>query len=124
MKVAFCSNNGVSVNEHFGRSRYIYIYDVDEDGYTLSEKRELIVVDGSKEHKDTTESKVRSIKDCALLYVCAIGGPAAAVSVRNKIHPIKVDENTDIVNLLERLKNLLRANPPIWLKKVIQTKGE
>jgi len=124
MKVAFCSNDGVYINEHFGRAKSIYIYEVDEKGYSFYHKKDFIPINGTKEHKDSTEAKVESIKECTILYVNEIGGPAAAVTVRNKIHPVKVDEKTEIIFSLEKLSTMLKDNPPLWLKKAIINKSK
>lgn len=115
MKVAFCSNDGTCVDEHFGRSNNIYIYDVNKSDYTFLEKRSVTPIDGSVEHKNITELKVESIKDCTLLYVNEVGGPAAAVIIKNKIHPIKVDAKRNIIDVLNKLKEMLNNNPPMWL---------
>lgn len=40
-KVAVASTDGIEINEHFGRAKQFYIFEVDEEGgFTFSEKRE------------------------------------------------------------------------------------
>lgn len=119
MKVAFCTNSMEKVDEHFGRAAQIAVYDVEYDKYDLSEVREFVPIDASKEHKTDIEVKVDMIKDCSLLYLLQIGGPAAAVVVKNKIHPVKVEEDTDIKGVLDNLIEVLNTTPPPWLKKAM-----
>ncbi len=41
-------------------------------------------------NEDKLAPKIEAIKDCAILYVAAIGGSGAARVVANNIHPMKV----------------------------------
>jgi len=67
--------------------------------------------------------KLDAIKDCAILYVAAIGGSAAARVVAHGIHPIKVNQPEEINHLLTKFQEVLKGNPPPWLRKVL-TKGK
>jgi nitrogen fixation protein NifX len=60
------------------------------------------------------------LKDCAILYVAAIGGSAAARVVAAKIHPIKVPQPEPILDILDKLQEVLNGTPPPWLRKVLQ----
>lgn len=121
MKIAFCTNDLKEINEHFGRSTQVAVYDIDDTQYSLSEVRDFIPIDGSKEHKLDTESKAKSLEDCSILYMTEIGGPAAAAVIRHKIHPVKVSEPMDIEEVLNNLKTTLAGSPPPWLKKALLT---
>ena len=44
--------------------------------------------------------KIDAIKDCAILYVAAIGGSGAARVVASNIHPMKVNQPEEISDLL------------------------
>ena len=59
------------------------------------------------------------IKDCAILYVAAIGGSGAARVVANNIHPMKVNQPEEISDLLLKLENVLKGTPPPWLRKAL-----
>lgn len=121
MKVAFCTNSGLYVDEHFGRAENIAVYEVTPTGYAHLENRAYTAIDGKKEH--SSGEKAESLSDCAILYVAEIGGPAAAQVVRNKIHPVKVTAVEPIDSLLERLTALIATNPPPWLKKILYSEG-
>ena len=101
MKVAFCTQDLKQVDAHFGWAKNIAIYEVGSDSHQF----------------------VEAIKDCAILYVAAIGGSGAARVVANNIHPIKVNQPEPIAEILEKLKAVLAGNPPPWLRKVMR-KGE
>ena len=72
---------------------------------------------------DKLAPKIAAIKDCAILYVAAIGGSGAARVVANNIHPMKVNEPEQISDLLVKLENVLKGTPPPWLRKAL-SKGK
>lgn len=123
MKVAFSTQDKQRVDAHFGWAKNIAIYDVTPEGYTFVENHEF----GGKLEEDGDEDKLApkldAIKDCAILYVAAIGGSGAARVVAAKIHPIKVPQPEAILDILEKLQVVLNGTPPPWLRKVL-TKGQ
>lgn len=119
MKVAFATQDMKRVDAHFGWAKNIAIYELSKEG---SHFLEAVQFDGDlKEdgNEDKLAPKIEVIKDCALLYVAAIGGSAAARVVANKIHPIKVSSPEVIDEVLEKLKDVLNGTPPPWLRKVM-----
>ena len=123
MKIAFATQDLKRVDAHFGWAKNIAIYEVSPDD---SRFLEAIQFDGDlKEdgNEDKLAPKLDAIKDCAILYVAAIGGSGAARVVAQKIHPIKVNEPEVIDDILVKLQGVLRGTPPPWLRKVMQ-KGQ
>lgn len=119
MKIAFCTTDMKTVNQHFGRADKVAIFDIDDKEYSLAEVREFIPIDPEKDHKVDTETKAQALKDCAILYVAEIGGPAAAHVIKNKIHPVKVTDPVEIEDVLNNLKETLAGSPAPWLKKAM-----
>jgi nitrogen fixation protein NifX len=70
-------------------------------------------------NEDKIGPKLEAIKDCAILYVAAIGGSAAARVVAKNVHPIKVAETQLIADSLQQLQKVLSGNPPPWLRKAL-----
>jgi nitrogen fixation protein NifX len=119
MKIAFATQDLQRVDAHFGWAKNLAVYEISPEGYNLVE---AIQFDGDlKEdgNEDKLSPKIEAIKDCAILYVAAIGGSAAARVVANKIHPIKVNEPQAITELLARLQEVLKGAPPPWLRKAL-----
>lgn len=119
MKVAFATQDLKRVDAHFGWARNIAIYDVAPDGHRFVE---AVQFDGDLQedgNEDKLAPKLEAIKDCAILYVAAIGGSGAARVVAQNIHPMKVPEPEPIPVLLERLSEVLRGTPPPWLRKAL-----
>ncbi|TWA98947.1 nitrogen fixation protein NifX [Bradyrhizobium stylosanthis] len=119
MKVAFATQDLKRVDAHFGWAKNIAIYDVRPEGHHLIES---IQFDGDlKEdgNEDKLTAKIEAIKDCAILYVAAIGGSGAARVVANNIHPMKVSMPEAIDDLCIKLEGVLKGSPPPWLRKVL-----
>ena len=123
MKVAFATQDLKRVDAHFGWAKNIAIYEIGPESHEFVE---AIQFDGDlKEdgNEDKLAPKVDAIKDCAILYVAAIGGSGAARVVANNIHPMKVNQPEPISDLLDKLQEVLRGVPPPWLRKAL-TKGK
>ena len=119
MKVAFATQDLKRVDAHFGWAKNIAIYELSPTGYQFLE---AVQFDGDLQedgNEDKLAPKLEVIKDCALLYVAAIGGSAAARVVAHKIHPVKVNEPENIEDVLVKLKDVLNGTPPPWLRKAL-----
>ncbi len=119
MKVAFATQDLKRVDAHFGWAKHVSIYELDEKGHSLIE---TITFDGDlKEdgNEDKLGPKIEAVKDCAILYVAAIGGSGAARIVAHNIHPIKVAEPENIEDLLNKLQAMLNGNPPPFIRKAM-----
>jgi nitrogen fixation protein NifX len=119
MKIAFATQDHKHVDAHFGWAKNIAIYDVSPSGHRFLEAVEFngdLQEDGDE---DKLAPKLEAIKDCAILYVAAIGGSGAARVVASNIHPIKVNEPEAIETILDRLAAVLGGTPPPWLRKAM-----
>ena len=123
MKVAFSTQDKQRVDAHFGWAKHLAVYDVTAEGYRYVETFDFggeLQEDGNE---DKLAPKLAAIADCAILYLAAIGGSAAARVVAAKIHPIKVAQPEPILDILEKLQEVLRGTPPPWLRKAL-AKGQ
>lgn len=119
MKVAFATQDLHRVDAHFGWAKNIAIYDVRADGYNFVETF-LFAGDLQEDgDEDKLKPKLDAIQDCAILYVAAIGGSGAARVVASKIHPIKVSQPEAIIDILDKLQDVVRGTPPPWLRKAL-----
>jgi nitrogen fixation protein NifX len=119
MKVAFATQDLKRVDAHFGWAKNIAIYEIGPEGHQFLEAVEFdgdLKEDGNE---DKLAPKIEAIKDCAILYVAAIGGSGAARVVANNIHPMKVNEPEAIDDLLVKLEGVLKGAPPPWLRKAL-----
>jgi nitrogen fixation protein NifX len=123
MKIAFATQDLQRVDAHFGWAKNLAIYDITPGAYSFVETCSFdgdLKEDGDE---DKLAPKIEAIKDCAILYVAAIGGSGAARVVANKIHPVKVAQAEPILDILDKLLEVLNGTPAPWLRKAMQ-KGQ
>lgn len=119
MKIAFATQDQQRVDAHFGWAKHLAVYEIDAAGYKFVHAFPFgddLAEDGNE---DKLAPKLEAIKDCAIVYVAAIGGSAAARVVAAKIHPIKVAQPEPIDELLVKMQAVLKGTPPPWLRKVL-----
>ncbi len=129
MKVAFATNDLKRVDAHFGGAKQMVFYEITEGSSRLIEAVQFdnaSAEDGSHDASDNDDRlgpKVDALKGCALLFVLAIGGPAAARVIGNRVHPIKLPAVESIPDVISRVQGMLKGNPPPWLRKVLQSEA-
>jgi nitrogen fixation protein NifX len=119
MKVAFATQDLKRVDAHFGWAKNIAIYELTEDGHHFLEAIQFAGDLQEDGNEDKLAPKIEAVKDCAILYVAAIGGSGAARVVANNIHPMKVTQPEAIEDLLNKLQAVLNGNPPPFLRKAM-----
>ena len=119
MKIAFATQDQQRVDAHFGWAKHLAIYEISPQGYQFVQDfgfGEELAEDGNE---DKLAPKLDAIRDCAIVYVAAIGGSAAARVVATRIHPIKVNQPEPILDILDKLQVVLQGTPPPWLRKAL-----
>jgi nitrogen fixation protein NifX len=116
IRVAIASNSGETLNGHFGSCIRFLIYQVSASDYKLVGIQSAVEADLSE---DRNLFRVDLIRDCQVLYVVSIGGPAAAKVVRGGIHPMKVIEGGEASEIIAKLQTVMSNSPPPWLAKIL-----
>jgi nitrogen fixation protein NifX len=119
MKVAFATQDQQRVDAHFGWAKHLAVYEVTAEGSRFVQNfgfGDNLDEDGDE---DKLAPKLAAIADCAIVYVAAIGGSAAARVVASKIHPIKVNSPESIGDILVKLQAVVKGVPPPWLRKAL-----
>ncbi|HLO24473.1 MAG TPA: nitrogen fixation protein NifX [Geobacteraceae bacterium] len=117
MKVAFTSTTGEMIDEHFGQSSAFQIWEIGPDDARFLTRVGVIATSGDEE--DRIAARASAIVDCAIVYTMQIGGPAAAKLVARKIHPMKTGTVVPVAEIVGKLQEVLRGNPPPWLRKAM-----
>lgn len=115
IQVAIASNNPEKLDGHFGSCDYYLIYQLTPETMRLIDVRLAIESDLAKEK---TAFRVNLIKDCEILYLVSIGGPAAAKVVHANIYPLKKEEGGEAREFLAQLQSAIALSPPPWLAKI------
>ncbi len=123
MKIAFTTSDRVHINAHFGWARLIDVYEISDEGYQFLETLNFegdLKEDGNE---DKITPKLDALGDCTIVYVTAIGGSAAARLIKKGVTPVKArSEEEEISEVLNKLVQTLKGNPPPWLRKALQQK--
>ncbi|GFO53953.1 nitrogen fixation protein NifX [Geomonas sp. Red276] len=117
MKIAFTSKTGEFIDLHFGQAESFYIWEVGpEDAHFLET---VSVGEHGSDEEDRIAARATLLSDCAVVYTMQIGGPAAAKLVAKRIHPMKTNTEVSLKESVERMQEVLRGNPPPWLRKAM-----
>ena len=116
IRVAVASNNQENLDGHFGSCLRYLIYQLSTEEIRLVDIRSAIEADLSD---DKNAFRVSLIRDCPVLYIVAIGGPAAGKVVQAGIYPIKKETGGAALVMLSELQQALATSPPPWLAKIL-----
>jgi nitrogen fixation protein NifX len=100
---------------HFGSCLRFLVYQVSKDAMRLIALRST---EGADESDDRNAFRADLIKDCQVLYVVSIGGPAAAKVIKAGIYPMKLAEEGEAREVLVKFQTMLAGSPPPWLAKI------
>jgi nitrogen fixation protein NifX len=116
IRVACASNGGELLDGHFGACRRFLVYQVAAGAHRLVDVRD-IEDDAAQDDKNAYRAGL--IRDCQVLFVAGIGGPAAAKVVKLDIHPIKFPQGGNARAFIADLAAQLADKPAPWLAKVM-----
>ncbi len=116
IRIAVASNTGEQLDGHFGSCHRYLIYQLSGDELKLIDVRSAIEADLSE---DKNKFRVDLIRDCPVLYVVSIGGPAAAKVIQAYIYPMKIEQGGNAREILADLQKAIATSPPPWLAKIL-----
>ena len=123
LRIAIATNDLERLDAHFGSCRSFAIWEVSAKSARFVEAVgfDTATDQGGKhdDREDRITPKVDALTGCALLFVLAIGGPAAAKVVRAGVHPIKRKDPEPISAVIEQVQTMLNGNIPPFLRKAL-----
>jgi nitrogen fixation protein NifX len=120
IRVGVSSNSDELLNGHFGSCLRFLVYQLSRNECRLIDIRSTVEADDSD---DRNLFRVNLVRDCQVLFMQSIGGPAAAKVIRADIYPIKVPDVIDAVEQLKTFQEVFDAPPP-WMAKVLGVSPE
>lgn len=120
IRVAVASNSGNLLNGHFGSCLRFLVYQLSATEARLVDIRSAMDADTAP---DKNQFRVDLIRDCQILFVQTMGGPAAAKVIRADIYPIKVPEVIEAGEKLVEFQRVFSAPPP-WFAKILGLSAE
>lgn len=127
LRVAVATQDGRSMNAHFGSARRFMIFEVSPASRRFVETISFDVVTGeSGEHREDAPlgAKVEAIRGCNLLFVLAIGASAAAKVINARIHPVKLSEAEPVEQVITKVQELMAGTPPPWMRRALAASKE
>jgi nitrogen fixation protein NifX len=121
IRVAVASDNGEELNAHFGSCRRYLIYQVGVSDCRLVAVRSSA---GADEAQDSSAFRAELIRDCHVLFVQSIGGPAAAKVINQGVYPLKFANGGSARVHLDELRSKMASAPPPWLAKAMNVPVE
>ncbi len=116
IRVAIASNSAEQADGHYGSCLRFLVYQVTAEEARLIEVRRANT-DGVGVDKNA--SRAEQLRDCQLLCVVSIGGPAAAKVVKAGVHPVKYPHGGAARDIVADLQQVLAGPTPPWLARVM-----
>lgn len=118
MRVAFASSDNRQVDQHFGSTLSLTIYGVDADQFRLLK---IVAFEEIKpDDDDKLVEKLAALDNCIAVYCRACGASAVRQLHAQGVQPVKVNDGSDIQELIEALQQELKEGPSSWLAKAIR----
>jgi nitrogen fixation protein NifX len=118
MKIAFASKDSIHINQHFGWCERFYIYEVDEDKFSLIKE-----VDSSLKYDDEVDKldyKIKCLEDSDIVCTSQIGPKAANMVQSAGIYPMRSSsEDERIEDVIKSLQKMINSGTPLWLKRIL-----
>ena len=116
VRVAIASATGEEVDGHFGSCPRYLVYQLSSDEFRLIDIRPTEEADVAD---DKNAFRANLVKDCHVIFMQSVGGPAAAKIVRAGIYPMKKPEGGSASEALMELQRVMNSSPPPWLAKAM-----
>ena len=117
MKVAFTSSTGEFIDQHFGQCERFQVWEIGPDEASFAQM--VAVGEHELDEEGKIAARAKALAECAIVYTMQIGGPAAAKLVAQKIHPMKTNGAVPVAEIVGKLQEVLKGNPPPWLRKAM-----
>ena len=118
LRVAFASDDGVVVNQHFGSTSALVIYWVNPEGFGIEQVVQFEPI-GNAETDEKLPGKLKALDGCVAVYCRACGASAVKQLLELNIQPLKAVYDFSIKELITAFQAELRQGPSTWLAKAI-----
>jgi nitrogen fixation protein NifX len=115
MKVAFSTSTGIAIDENFRTAKSFTVWHVGPEEACYVHTIAIDNDTGSEEER--IAARVDALGECAMVLARRINGRAAAKLVARSIHPMKTVSSVQVEEIIGKLQNVMRGNPPPWIRK-------
>jgi nitrogen fixation protein NifX len=126
LKIAFATSDRKTVNQHFGGTEGLIVYDVspgeanllDFAAFPPAEKEGEVVRDGiTGSAQDKVLVKLEFVRDCHAVYAYSIGSSSTRRLMQLGVQPVIVNEGSVILDLLNEISRALAHGGVAWIDK-------
>jgi nitrogen fixation protein NifX len=119
LRVAFATDDRITVNQHFGAAVGFAIYALDGERWQLVELAEFPPqsMDGNE---TKLPAKIAALAGCAAVYCLAAGGSAVKQLLASGIQPMRLDDGVRIESLLKQISAAVKEGGIPWVHKALR----
>lgn len=121
LQVAFASDEGDIVDQHFGSASAFYLYTLSAEQAVCQGVRRF-----DRARKDGNEDKLKPkmafLVGADVVYCGSIGGSATRQLITLGVTPIQVKGGPDVEDLLQSLQQQMTTTPEPWLANIMRRK--
>lgn len=123
LRVAFASDDRVTVNQHFGAAVGFAIFALDGERARLVEVAEFPprAMDGNETR---LPARIAALTGCCAVYCLAVGASAVKQLLAAGIQPIRLDDGAAIEPLLKQISRAIRHGGMSWVDRVLRKKDD
>lgn len=98
-KIAVASNDGININEHFGRAAFFRVYEIKDGKHSFVELRDAVAVrQQMHSHSQSDFDRIIGLlSDCDAVFVSKIGEGAASYIISKGVRVFEVHGEIDAV---------------------------
>jgi nitrogen fixation protein NifX len=119
LRVAFATDDRITVNQHFGAAVGFAIYALDGERWQLVELAEFPPqsMDGNE---TKLPAKIATLAGCAAVYCLAAGGSAVKQLLAAGVQPMRLDDGASIESLLKQISAAVKDGGIPWVDKALR----
>jgi nitrogen fixation protein NifX len=117
MKIAFASADGKTINRRFGQTDTFQIWEIGLDSAKHCGNISAITSNIIKDERNT--ARADAIAGCSIVCTIDVSVRALAKIVARNVFHMRTGTETPIAEIIGKLQNVMRDNPPPWMKKVM-----
>ncbi|MDY6991517.1 MAG: NifB/NifX family molybdenum-iron cluster-binding protein [Pseudomonadota bacterium] len=121
LRIAFATNDGVHVNQHFGSAQGFAIYAIDsQQAQFLKAAQFDEQVNPAGHHEAKLATKITALMGCHAVYCQAVGNTAIQHLMQQGIRPLRVNDARAIKQLIETIQQELHAGSTFWQTQTLR----
>ncbi|WP_281346814.1 NifB/NifX family molybdenum-iron cluster-binding protein [Thermochromatium tepidum] len=119
LRIAFASADRIRVDEHFGMTRGLVIYDLDDKRAQCVAVVEFPIKDSGHHDEGRLAARIAALDGCTAVYCAAIGGSAIRQLLARGIQPIRLKAPEPIETILAELRTSIRLGGVPWIETAL-----